>query len=99
MKKREDGLGKPGVMINCWDGSCAVLQDDGDLDVTMEMKDDSIKVNIGPHAHPLTRKPLTGEPLIGDLTNKQGKKKKKPSFIQFHSSNSLCLHETMALLL
>ena len=28
---------------------------------------------------------LIGEPLIGDLTNKQGKMKKKPGFIQFHS--------------
>ena len=34
---------------------------------------------IDPHDHP-----LTGEPLIGDLTNKQGKRKEKPSSIQFN---------------
>ena len=54
----------------------------------MEMEDDSrnknSKSNFGPHAHPFIGKTLTDEPLTGDLTNKQGKKK-KPSFIQFHS--------------
>ena len=43
MEKMEDGLGKPDVMIDCWDGSCVALRDDGDLEVAMEMKDDSTK--------------------------------------------------------
>ena len=89
MEKREDGLGKPGVMIDCWDGSCTALQEDDDLGWWWRWKmiaeNKYRKVNIGPHAHPLIGEPLTGEPLIGDLTNKQGKMKKKPSFIQFYS--------------
>ena len=43
MEKRKDGLGKPGVMIDCWDGSCAALWEVGDLGVAMEMEDDSRK--------------------------------------------------------
>ena len=43
-----------------------------------------VKAIFGPHAHPLIGETLTDEPLTGDLTKKQVKKK-KPSFIQFHS--------------
>ena len=37
MKKKKDGLEKPSVMIDCWDGSYTVLRDDGDLGVVMEI--------------------------------------------------------------
>ena len=37
MEKREDGLGKPGMMIDCRDGSFVALRDDGDLRVVMEI--------------------------------------------------------------
>ena len=54
----------------------------------MEMEDDSrnknSESNFGPHAHPLIGETLIDEPLIGEITKKQGKKK-KPSFIKFHS--------------
>ena len=43
MEKMEDGLGKPGVMIDCWDHSCTALWDDGDLVMAMEMEDNSKK--------------------------------------------------------
>ena len=105
MEKREEGLRKPSVMMVA---GMVVAQHFGVKVISrwrwtwrMIAESKYRKVNIGPHAHPLTGEPLTGEPLTGDLTNKQGKKKKS-SFIQFHSSNFFIhysLHKTMALLL
>ena len=44
MKGKEGkGLGEAWHGDGCWDGSCAALRDDGDLEVVMEMEDDSRK--------------------------------------------------------